>query len=220
VDAKRILLRYGAPINVLDAVADTERIELARLIAKTLLPEREKHLRRVLADRGYMEHAPIKPRRSRKLAPLTPEAAAGGAAQQSDVGAEAEAKPTPPRTPTKTFGAKAPAKSSKKAPAAKAPMAKPVAVKPVVVKPVVVKPVVAKPSSRNPPPRSRSPSPLPSRSEAGSKPAAAKSAGAKPKPSARAKPAAKKKPAKASPARKAAKKAKPAAKPKAGARRK
>jgi hypothetical protein len=30
VDAKRILLRYGAPINVLDAVSETERIELAR----------------------------------------------------------------------------------------------------------------------------------------------------------------------------------------------
>ena len=42
VDAKRILLRYGAPINVLDDVSEVERIELARLIAKTHLPERER----------------------------------------------------------------------------------------------------------------------------------------------------------------------------------
>src|SRR3954469_17462396 len=59
IDAKRILLRYGAPINVLDDVGEVERIELARLIAKTHLPERERHLRQVLADRGYMEPPPV-----------------------------------------------------------------------------------------------------------------------------------------------------------------
>lgn len=68
VDAKRILLRYGAPINVLDDVSDVERIELARFIAKTALPDRERQLRQVLADRGYMEPPPVKMRRSRSKA--------------------------------------------------------------------------------------------------------------------------------------------------------
>jgi hypothetical protein len=51
VDAKRILLRYGAPINVLDDVPDEDRIALARAIAKTNLSEREARLRQLLAER-------------------------------------------------------------------------------------------------------------------------------------------------------------------------
>ena len=57
VDAKRILLRYGAPINVLDKVSDEDRIALARAIAKTNLPEREKRLRELLAEGGYSPKA-------------------------------------------------------------------------------------------------------------------------------------------------------------------
>ena len=38
VDAKRILLRYGAPIAVLDKISDAHRIEFAREIARTSLP--------------------------------------------------------------------------------------------------------------------------------------------------------------------------------------
>ena len=53
VDAKRILLRYGAPINVLDEVADEDRIALARAIAKTNLANRETRLKELLAERGY-----------------------------------------------------------------------------------------------------------------------------------------------------------------------
>tara|TARA_B100001750_G_scaffold239152_1_gene246817 strand:- start:463 stop:747 length:285 start_codon:yes stop_codon:yes gene_type:complete len=53
VDAKRILLRYGAPINILDEVPDEDRIALAREIAKTELPKREKLLRELLAQGGY-----------------------------------------------------------------------------------------------------------------------------------------------------------------------
>ena len=53
VDAKRILLRYGAPINLLDEVSDDERIALARAIAKTALGEREARLKELLAERGY-----------------------------------------------------------------------------------------------------------------------------------------------------------------------
>jgi hypothetical protein len=57
VDAKRILLRYGAPISVLDKVSEAHRIEFAREIARTNLPEREKRLKALLIDKGYMEPA-------------------------------------------------------------------------------------------------------------------------------------------------------------------
>ena len=55
VDAKRILLRYGAPIGVLDKVSEDDRIKFARLIARTTLPEREKRLRELLKEGGYVE---------------------------------------------------------------------------------------------------------------------------------------------------------------------
>lgn len=53
IDAKRILLRYGAPIAVLDKVPDVKRIELARTIARTPLPKREKELKRLLEEGGF-----------------------------------------------------------------------------------------------------------------------------------------------------------------------
>jgi hypothetical protein len=55
VDAKRILLRYGAPIGVLDKVSEDDRIRFARLIARTVLPERESRLRELLKEGGYVE---------------------------------------------------------------------------------------------------------------------------------------------------------------------
>ena len=55
VDAKRILLRYGAPIGVLDKVSEDDRIRFARLIARTALPEREIRLRELLKEGGYVE---------------------------------------------------------------------------------------------------------------------------------------------------------------------
>jgi hypothetical protein len=55
VDAKRILLRYGAPIRVLDKVSEEDRIKFARLIARTVLPEREARLRELLKEGGYTE---------------------------------------------------------------------------------------------------------------------------------------------------------------------
>lgn len=55
IDAKRILLRYGAPIAVLDKVLEPDRIEFARVITRTNLPEREKKLRALLKERGYTE---------------------------------------------------------------------------------------------------------------------------------------------------------------------
>lgn len=54
VDAKRILLRYGAPIAILDKVSETHRIEFAREIAKTSLPEREGRLRELLVENEYI----------------------------------------------------------------------------------------------------------------------------------------------------------------------
>jgi hypothetical protein len=57
VDAKRILLRYGAPIAILDKVSESHRIEFARQIANTNLPEREKRLRELLREKGYLPAA-------------------------------------------------------------------------------------------------------------------------------------------------------------------
>jgi len=54
VDAKRILLRYGAPIAILDKVSESDRIEFAREIAMTNLPEREKRLKVLLTEKGYI----------------------------------------------------------------------------------------------------------------------------------------------------------------------
>jgi bifunctional DNase/RNase len=53
VDAKRILLRYGAPIAILDKVTEAHRIEFAREIAKTALADREPRLRELLTEHGY-----------------------------------------------------------------------------------------------------------------------------------------------------------------------
>ena len=54
VDAKRILLRYGAPIAILDRVSEEDRIRFARLVARTSLPDREDRLRELLEDGGYL----------------------------------------------------------------------------------------------------------------------------------------------------------------------
>jgi len=64
VDAKRILLRYGAPITVLDAVSEDHRIEFARAIARTPLADRETGLQRLLKEHGYIE-VEARPRRRR-----------------------------------------------------------------------------------------------------------------------------------------------------------
>ncbi|MYG81778.1 MAG: hypothetical protein F4187_08460 [Gemmatimonadetes bacterium] len=57
VDAKRILLRYGTPISVLDRISEEERIGLARKIARTTLPEREEKLRELLREGGHLTAA-------------------------------------------------------------------------------------------------------------------------------------------------------------------
>lgn len=55
VDAKRILLRYGAPIAVLDHIGDPERIELARLVSRTEVAARGERLQDLLVERGYLD---------------------------------------------------------------------------------------------------------------------------------------------------------------------
>lgn len=62
VDAKRILLRYGAPIAVLDRVSEAHRIEFARDIAKTQLPERELRLHTLLVAHGYVDPSVAPPK--------------------------------------------------------------------------------------------------------------------------------------------------------------
>ncbi len=53
-DAKRLLLRYGAPIAVVDKLSDEERITYARSIIRTAVPKRPAHLRELLTDDGRM----------------------------------------------------------------------------------------------------------------------------------------------------------------------
>lgn len=55
VDAKRILLRYGAPISALDAVTEVDRIAYAREVARTELVDREERLRVLLIEGGYLD---------------------------------------------------------------------------------------------------------------------------------------------------------------------
>ncbi len=66
VDAKRILLRYGAPINVLDDVSEPDRVELARTISRTTLADRETVLWGLLRERGFLEGVPDPPKRKRR----------------------------------------------------------------------------------------------------------------------------------------------------------
>ena len=54
-DAKRILLRYGAPIAVLDDVSEVHRVEFAREIARTTLADREPRIKELLVEHGYVE---------------------------------------------------------------------------------------------------------------------------------------------------------------------
>ncbi len=68
VDAKRILLRYGAPIAILDAIDEAERIALAREMSRTPVPDRSERLQNLLVERGYLDPSQIKPVRGRRKA--------------------------------------------------------------------------------------------------------------------------------------------------------
>jgi hypothetical protein len=53
-DAKRLLLRYGAPIAVVEILTDEERIGYARSMLRTPVPERPAYLRGLLTDDGRL----------------------------------------------------------------------------------------------------------------------------------------------------------------------
>jgi hypothetical protein len=53
-DAKRLLLRYGAPISVVDQLNDDERILYARSIVRLAVPDRPAHLKEMLSGDGRM----------------------------------------------------------------------------------------------------------------------------------------------------------------------
>ena len=55
VDAKRILLRYGAPISVMSKIKVKDRIAMARQVSKTQLPKREPRLKELLVENGYLK---------------------------------------------------------------------------------------------------------------------------------------------------------------------
>lgn len=66
VDAKRILLRYGAPIAVLDDVSDEDQVKFARIVARTDLSDRQDKLKELLIEGGYMEGEPEGKKKSKK----------------------------------------------------------------------------------------------------------------------------------------------------------
>ena len=66
VDAKRILLRYGAPIAVLDDVSESDQVEFARIVARTELSNRQEKLRELLREGGYMEEEAEKKKSKKK----------------------------------------------------------------------------------------------------------------------------------------------------------
>ena len=66
VDAKRILLRYGAPIAMLDAIDDAERIRLAREVSRTPVSDRGDRLRDLLVESGFLDAATAEAQRARR----------------------------------------------------------------------------------------------------------------------------------------------------------
>ena len=54
-DAKRLLLRYGAPIAIVDKLSDDDRITYARSVVRTTLSDRPAKVKQLLAEGGWME---------------------------------------------------------------------------------------------------------------------------------------------------------------------
>jgi hypothetical protein len=53
-DAKRLLLRYGAPISVVEKLSDDDRITFARSIIRTELAGRQAKVKQLLNEGGYL----------------------------------------------------------------------------------------------------------------------------------------------------------------------
>lgn len=54
-DAKRLLLRYGAPIRVVDKLSDDDRISYARSVVRTSLSDRPAKVKELLAEGGWLQ---------------------------------------------------------------------------------------------------------------------------------------------------------------------
>ena len=52
-DAKRLLLRYGAPISVVEKLTEENQISYARTIIRTGLSERTKKVKEILKGDGW-----------------------------------------------------------------------------------------------------------------------------------------------------------------------
>lgn len=52
-DAKRLLLRYGAPIAVVEKLSEEDQIGYARTIIRTGLAERTTKVKEILAEDGW-----------------------------------------------------------------------------------------------------------------------------------------------------------------------
>ncbi len=54
-DAKRLLLRYGAPIRVVNKLPENDRISYARSVVRTSLSDRPAKVKELLAEGGWMD---------------------------------------------------------------------------------------------------------------------------------------------------------------------
>lgn len=54
-DAKRLLLRYGAPIKVVNKLPEDDRISYARSVVRTTLSDRPAKVKELLAEGGWMD---------------------------------------------------------------------------------------------------------------------------------------------------------------------
>jgi len=57
VDAKRILLRYGVPITILDRIDEKLRITFAREVSRTAVPDRGEKVLDLLVEHSFLDPA-------------------------------------------------------------------------------------------------------------------------------------------------------------------
>lgn len=55
-DAKRLLLRYGAPIAVVNKLPENDRISYARSVVRTTLSDRPAKVKELLAEGGWIKN--------------------------------------------------------------------------------------------------------------------------------------------------------------------
>jgi hypothetical protein len=53
-DAKRLLLRYGAPIAIVNQLSDDDRISYARSVVRTTLSDRQAKVKELLSEGGWL----------------------------------------------------------------------------------------------------------------------------------------------------------------------